>query len=350
MGRITTLAFVILLGLSTLVSAAPPPTVTNAADGIFNAFQTHSLVGLGDWHGMAQETDFYSTLIRDPRFATEVGNLVLEIGDAAQQGTIDRYVNGENVSYTELRKVWADTVGFDPTVPFIGSLNIFDTLRSVNMKLPPESRIKVWLGDPPIDWSKIKTKEDWLPLRAQRDSYPANLIAREILAKNKKALVIYGGAHFAPGENDLRGLLEKAHPGRLFIVSPYVGYTTAPCTAQFEKHIQNWQTPSLVSPIRGSSLEEDILPPGCGAYPRANDETDTQYETESRNFSGLTGDALLYLGPRNQMVWSPNSPDIYLDLDFRAELERRHELKYGMPISGWGGQQNPSVPAAYFPN
>jgi hypothetical protein len=50
------------------------------------------------------------------------------------------------------------------------------------------------------------------------------------------------------------------------------------------------------------------------------------------------------------MVWSPNSPDIYLDLDFRAELERRHELKYGMSIGGWGARQNPSVPAPYFPN
>ena len=70
------------------------PTVTSAKDGIFAAFQTHPLVGIGDHHGMAQEEDFYAALIRDKRFATEVGNVVVEFGDAAQQGTVDRYLSG----------------------------------------------------------------------------------------------------------------------------------------------------------------------------------------------------------------------------------------------------------------
>ena len=41
--------------------------------------------------------NFYAVLLRDPRFARDVGNVVLEVGDAAQQETIDRYVNGENI-------------------------------------------------------------------------------------------------------------------------------------------------------------------------------------------------------------------------------------------------------------
>ena len=85
MGRITILTGAVLLAIGAQALAAPAPTVTNAADGIFDAFRTHSLVALGDWHGVAQETDFYSALIRDPRFAAEVGNLVLEIGDASRQ-------------------------------------------------------------------------------------------------------------------------------------------------------------------------------------------------------------------------------------------------------------------------
>jgi hypothetical protein len=180
-----------------------PPKIANAADGIFAAFQSHPLVGLGEWHGLAQELDFYAALVRDPRFAREVGNVVLETGDAAQQAVVDRYVNGDNVPYTELRKVWSDTVGWFPTVQALGSINFYATIRAINQTLPPEKRIKVWLGEPPIDWSQIKTKADWLPLQAQRDDYPSELIEREILGKNKKSLVIYGAAHF--------GLLPRRH-------------------------------------------------------------------------------------------------------------------------------------------
>jgi hypothetical protein len=84
------LSLVALLGLAVprLISqeakssTLPPPTVTSGIDGILEAFQTHPVVGLGDIHGMAQEEDFYAALIRDPRFAKDVGNVVVEFGDA----------------------------------------------------------------------------------------------------------------------------------------------------------------------------------------------------------------------------------------------------------------------------
>jgi hypothetical protein len=67
-------------------------------------------------------------------------------------------------------------------------------VRAVNLALPKDQRIRVWLGDPPIDWATVdaaKVRE----IGQTRDSYPANLIAENILAKKKKSLVIYGGAH-----------------------------------------------------------------------------------------------------------------------------------------------------------
>lgn len=146
MKRLLSAIILLLLGCTGPVAAAPPAKVGNAADGIFEAFGSHPLVGLAEWHGLAQELDFYAALLRDPRFAAEVGNIVLEVGDAAQQAVIDRYVGGEDVPYTELRKVWSDTVGWSPTVIFAGSINLYATIRAVNQALPPEKRIKVWLG------------------------------------------------------------------------------------------------------------------------------------------------------------------------------------------------------------
>jgi hypothetical protein len=147
MRLIAILTSVVLLNASTTVSAAPSPKITNAVDGIFDAFRSHPLVGLDDLHGMAQEQDFYSVLLRDPRFAAQVGNVVLETGSAAQQSTADRYVNGEDVPYKQFRKVWTDTVSNDPTQFFIGTINIFDAIRTANKKLAANKHIKVWLSD-----------------------------------------------------------------------------------------------------------------------------------------------------------------------------------------------------------
>jgi hypothetical protein len=94
----------------------PDPSVNRATDGIISAFQSHPLVGLGDWHGLAQEEDFFSELIRDPRFARDVGNVVVEFGGAAQQSTLDRYEAGEDIPYDQLRRSGLKrSVGFPPS-------------------------------------------------------------------------------------------------------------------------------------------------------------------------------------------------------------------------------------------
>jgi hypothetical protein len=134
---------------------ASPPTVSPAADGIFAAFQRRPIVALSDVHGMAQEEDFYALLVRDKRFPDAVGNVVVEFGDAAQQTTLDRYLAGDAIPYEDLRKVWSDTVGWIPTVDAVGYASFFAHVRAVNLGLPADKRIRVWLGDPPIDWSKI---------------------------------------------------------------------------------------------------------------------------------------------------------------------------------------------------
>lgn len=180
-------------------SAPPSPPAAQtipAIQGVLDAFKIKPLVAISDVHGLAQELDFYAALLRDPRFAREVGNVVVEFGGASHQATVDRYVAGESVPYAELRKVWTDTVGFVPVISQQGFMNVFAQVRATNLALPKEQRIRVWLGEPPADWPQIKTASQLAPLLAQRETFPAELIRREILSKSKKALVIYGGLHF----------------------------------------------------------------------------------------------------------------------------------------------------------
>src|SRR5271154_6284294 len=194
-------------------NALPPPTVRPAIDGILAGFQNRSLVAIGNYEDYTQEEDFYVALVRDPRFARDVGNVVVEFGSGAHQDIIDRYLNGEDVSFSDLRKVWSDVVGFN--VPYaIGYINFFVQVRQVNSTLPRNQRIHVWLGEPPIDWSKIKSKAEFVRYYPQRDTHPAEIIENEILAKHKRALTIYGDEHFYAGNGHIPmlPLVEQKYP------------------------------------------------------------------------------------------------------------------------------------------
>lgn len=330
----------------------PAPAVISAVDGILMAFQDHPLVGLGDFHGLAQEEDFYVSLVRDKRFAKEVGNVVVEFGDAAQQGTIDRYVSGEYVPYEQLRKVWEDNVGWIPTITALGYIDFYAQVRAVNLGLPPDQRIHVWLGDPPIDWPKINTQKDFLALLSQRNTYPAEIINSQILAKKKKALVIYGAFHFY-GANSLRTLVEDHHPGAFLLVTPYTGFDEESCSDAFEQNTRDWPLPALATPVRGSRLEVPLSASGCHVLPLGPNpsEAEKQNREDSENqASGISGNALLYLGPAAGLIQSARSPDIYIDLDFSKEIDRRNMIRFGQSppsFANWKARELPTFLHSY---
>jgi hypothetical protein len=318
------------------------PAVTPAADGIFAAFKTHPLVGLGDYHALSQEQDFYAAIIRDPRFAREVGNVVVEFGGAAHQDIVDKYVAGEDVPYLELRKVWTDVVGWLPTVTSLGLIDFYAQVRTVNLALPKDQRIHVWLGEPSIDWSKIKTRDDFHPILGLREKHAADVIENEILGKNRRALVIYGGLHFGAGmEDTLKDLVEHDHPNAFFTVLPYTGFVEKSCSLRFERNARDWPPPALATPVRETSLEKELRPRNCHNEPPITlnfgpgvsqaEFARATARTEAVR-AGTAGDALLYLGPARSLARAPIAPDIYLDPEYRAEIARRFELMTGNPL------------------
>ena len=327
-----------------------PPFVTPAMDGIFGAFKTYPLVGIGEHHRIAQELDFYAALVRDPRFAKDVGNVVVEFGGAIHQDIIDRYVNGEDVPYTELRKVWTDTVGWLPSVPSIGYPNFFAQVRETNLALPPEKRIHVWLGEPVIDYDKLKSQADWKLLDRTRDSFTAALIERQILARGKKALIIYGAGHFllpapTPVQKKLdaanwmptswRAMIDRAHPGALFLATFYNGAGQKPCIEDFEKSVAAWSVPAL-APLRGTALADNLrrcdpVKTEDAAFPPGYTFSDEEKKQAVDAWFGpaSVADALIYLGPSTTLLYSPYIPDLYLDQDYGRTIARHHELQSG---------------------
>jgi hypothetical protein len=73
---------------------------------------------------------------------------------------------------------------------------------------------------------------------------------------------------------------------------------------------------------------------------------DAAFDNSGPNNLGLNSDALLYLGPRKGLVSGPRDLDIILDLEYRAEMDRRMILRTGKPMGPPNTANN--VPQPFF--
>ena len=120
---------------------------------------------LGHPHGIEQRHRFHLSLIRDPRFASLVNDIVEECGNARFQDRIDRFVAGKDVPDAELRRVWEDTISAAP-----------------NCDLP-------MYEDVPIVWEDVKAFDDIVQWDEQRFGHMADVVRREVVAKGRRAPV-----------------------------------------------------------------------------------------------------------------------------------------------------------------
>jgi hypothetical protein len=74
-------------------------------DGIIQAFRSHPVVMLPGGHASEPLHDLLLQIVRDPRAPGLITDVVVEFGSSRYQDLIDRYMRGDTVSDTELRKV-----------------------------------------------------------------------------------------------------------------------------------------------------------------------------------------------------------------------------------------------------
>ena len=246
-------------------SAARPNIVPDEAAGLdgivralITAFDQVDVVALGDDHGEKLDSDVRIALVRHPDFAKKVRFIVVEFASTAQQATLDRYIQGEDVPIAELERVWMTTtdrfgVWKSPVYP-----RFLAAVRDVNQKLPADARIRVLAGDPPAGSSPTT-----------RDPTAVSVLKKQVLEKHGKALVIYGAAHFYRKEvnqilltngGGITTLLEAEYPGRTLVVMTVGG--PGPEFQKFDRALKTAVRPVLVSlqrsPFKDFTAEEFI--------------------------------------------------------------------------------------------
>jgi hypothetical protein len=155
-------------------------TTTDPVQAIIAAFDRVNLVALGEHnHLSTKELEFRLRLIRDPAFARKVNDIVIEFANPIHQSVLDRFTDGEDVTSEELDRVWTVYKQKSAYAPFYQQF--VDAVRTLNRNLPPERRVRVVAGD---------------GSGTRRDQIAADQIRREVLDKNRKALVVFGGFHF----------------------------------------------------------------------------------------------------------------------------------------------------------
>lgn len=299
-----------------------PAAVVPAIDGVLAAFRTAPVVALGEGgHGNTRTHAFRLALVRDPRFAETVNDIVVESGSARYQAVMDRFIDGGDVPRDLLRRAWEDTTATVPVFELPIYEEFFRAVRAVNASLPAERRLRVLLGDPPIDWTTIRTLNDFLPWNYQRDAHAAGLIRREVLAKGRRALVVYGDGHVWRRDlgKGIVTLLEESGVPVFAISAAGTGGVTPPPESTA------WPVPGLV-PLRGTALGRraftDVYAAGMSGPHKPYEGV--RFEDQF--------DATLYLGPRTGSTDAVFPQELCADAEYVKERLRRINLARSTPV------------------
>ena len=213
----------------------------------------------------------------------------------AYQTTLDRYIAGADVPFTEVRKVWRNTTQ-TPCGTWAFFEQFFPLVRAINQKLRAEKRLRVLAGDPPIDWDQVKGPDDVMKF-GSREPTIASVMVKEVLAKHRNALMLFGAFHIFHQVRSAVSTYEKDYPSVTFVIS-HLGTFDEDQPILSASPFASWPTPSLAR-AKGTWLGALDLSHFLPAPIRVDEHCNVHTEFPKplqRPMEDLV-DAFLYLGP-----------------------------------------------------
>jgi hypothetical protein len=330
----------------------PKPAVPlEPIDAILDAFRTHPVVVLDEGpHTNEPGAEFRLRLLRDPRFPSVVNDIVVECGNALYQNVMDRFVGGEEVPYDMLKQIWQNTTQPYEVWEHVIYEEFFRAVRSLNATLPRERKLRLLLGDPPINWDTIHSGKDWIdfmrsPL-GNRDGFPSGLIQREVLAKGRHALVVYGVMHLLRGAasfHSAQGVTSRRMDSVVDLLerdgaSVFTIFVNSSSDLELlQSDVRSWKEPSLFllkGTIPGAADFTFYCPIG---------KPNVRVGPMDEKF-----DAVLYLGHPLTFTYSPISPGLVTDdkyiamratrVGYRRALFEEQAVKAPADIANWAAE------------
>ena len=292
---------------STVASAH---STTEPIPAIARQFDNHAVIQLGEYHRSLQIHSFIQQMLHDPRFICRADDVVVEFGNSRLQNLADIYTSGGTLTEREIASMYRET-----SVPLTWNTPVYravyDTVREINRTHLCKHKVRLVLGDGPLDWSKVRTAKD-LEAFADRDTAMADTVEREVIAKHHHAFLITGEFHAEKKTNDeadgLRTaqIIEKRHPGSLFVI------VTVP-SPDAAAALRMGPAPSFRA-VHGTDIEHKPF-----AMTKEN-WTATKPAKPDGFTIGEVVDGVLYVGGNSSLF---PSPEIYLDEAYAKELRRR---------------------------
>jgi hypothetical protein len=200
--------------------------------------------------------------------------------------------------------------------------------------LPKDRLIRVLLGDPPIEWSKINSAEEFEAHSgmADRNRCPVEIMQREVLAKRRRALVVYGAMHFLR-KNPYWRMKDREEAEKRFSapadsivsllesqgVKVYSVWSTVLIDlAALHPDVTSWKVPSLV-PIQDTPLGVMSF---RSYYPHiaitVHDGVAEEISVDPMRSPVMQEqfDAILYYGRPSELTWSQVSPALASDPEY----------------------------------
>jgi hypothetical protein len=300
-----------ILLLLTATACAQDLKVEDPIQALVNLFDRYRIVMLGELHESRQEWELLERLITFPAFQEKVNDIVMEFGNSRYQDVADRFVEGQKVPLEEVQKAWRNVAGALGAVsPVYG--NFYSGVRAVNRKLPKQRRLRILLGDPPVDWARVQSRDDLSPFIPFRDVHYASVVRYEVLAKGRKALLIMGAGHFRrsggrPGSIESSLLMAGA---KAYVVVP--GSNIVGGFDDLDPRFEQWPAPWF------AELKDNWIGKLPLTGPRGSQGTWAEM-----------ADAYLYLGPRDKLTrLRPRRAELE-GTAYGREVERRLALIFG---------------------